>query len=257
MSRPGGAATRTDGPGRAPGAAPADRYQRRRRLAVLLVLAVLVAGAVAGGRQVLLHAARFRVSQVSVTGATGGDAGGGVDPAMIRAASGVSPGEPLLSVRTDEVRRRVAAIPRLATVEVERDWPGTVAITVTERSPVALAASAAGPVLVDATGMAYQNAPRPPPALPRLAAARVAPDDPATRAGLAVLAVLPPPVRERLREVRAEGPSEVTLLLAGGRQVRWGSADDSERKAAVLAALLSQPGTIFDVSAPGLPTIRR
>jgi cell division protein FtsQ len=253
VNRPGTAAPGTARPGHPPDAPP-GRYRRRRRLAVLLVLGVLLAGAAAGGRQVLLHAARFRVSQVSVSGATGP---GGVDPAVIRAASGVSLGEPLVSVRTEEVRRRVAAIPRLATVEVRRDWPGTVRIVVTERTPVALAASAAGPVLVDATGLAYQNAPRPLPALPRLAADRVAPDDPATRAGLAVLAALPPPVRERLREVRAEGPAEVTLLLLGGRQVRWGSPDDSQRKAAVLTALLSQPGTVFDVSAPDLPTIHR
>jgi cell division protein FtsQ len=231
--------------------APPGRYRRRRWLAVLLALVVLLAGAAAGGRQVLLHAARFRVSQVEVTGTTG------LDPAVVRAAAGVRLGEPLVSVRTEEVHRRVAAIPRLATVDVRRLWPGTVEVTVTERTPVALAASAAGPVLVDATGTAYELAPRPAPRLPRLAADLLAPDDPATRAGLAVLAELPRLVRDQLGVVRAEGPSEVTLLLADGKQVRWGSPDDPARKAAVLTALLSQPGTIYDVSAPDLPTIRR
>jgi cell division protein FtsQ len=228
-----------------------SRYRRRRLLALGLLVVLLLAAAVVGGRSVLLHAARFRVSQIAVTGATQ------VDPSLIRAASGIQLGGPLLAVRADEVRQRLTAIPLLATVEVARDWPGTVQLTVTERTPVALASSATGPALVDSTGLPYQLAPKPAPRLPRLAADRVAPDDPATEAGLAVLAALSPEVRDKLQVVEADGPGEVTLRLAGGKQVRWGSPDASARKAAVLAVLLTQPGTVYDVTAPDLPTIRR
>ena len=228
-----------------------SRYRRRRLLALGLLVVLLLAAAVVGGRSVLLHAARFRVSQIAVTGATQ------VDPSLIRAASGIQLGGPLLAVRADEVRQRLTAIPLLASVEVARDWPGTVQLTVTERTPVALASSATGPALVDSTGLPYQLAPKPAPRLPRLAADRVAPDDPATEAGLAVLAALSPEVRDKLQVVEADGPGEVTLRLAGGKQVRWGSPDASARKAAVLAVLLTQPGTVYDVTAPDLPTIRR
>jgi cell division protein FtsQ len=228
-----------------------SKYRLRRLLALGLLVALLLAAAVFGGRAALLHAARFRVSQIVVTGATQ------VDPGLVRAASGIELGEPLLAVRADEVRQRLAAIPLLATVEVARDWPGTARLTVTERTPVALASSATGAALVDSTGLPYQIAPKPAPRLPRLAADRVAPDDPATEAGLAVLAALSPEVRDKLQVVEADGPGEVTLRLAGGKQVRWGSPDASARKAAVLAVLLSQPGTVYDVTAPDLPTIRR
>jgi cell division protein FtsQ len=226
-------------------------HRRRRLLALGLLLVPLAVGLVVGGHLVLMHAARFRVGQIEVTGASS------VDPALIRAVSGVEIGEPLLGVRTDEVRQRVAAIPALAAVWVSRRWPSTLAVGVTERTPVALAASAAGPMLVDATGQAYQAAPTPAPKLPRLAADRVAPDDPATRSGLAVLAALPAQVRDELQVVTAGGPDDVNLMLAKGKQVRWGSPDRAPRKAAVLAALLTQPGTIYDVTAPDLPTIRR
>jgi cell division protein FtsQ len=229
----------------------AAAYHRRRVLALGLLVVPLAVGLVIGGHAVLLHAARFRVGQIEVTGASA------VDPALIRAVSGVEIGEPLLGVRTDEVRRRVAAIPALAAVRVSRRWPSTLAVEVTERTPVALAASAVGPMLVDATGQAYQAAPTPTPKLPRLAADRVAPDDPATRSGLAVLAALPAQVRDELQVVTAVGPGEVDLKLAKGKQVRWGSPDRAPRKAAVLAALLTQPGTVYDVTAPDLPTIRR
>ena len=42
--------------------------------------------------------------------------------------------------------------------------------------------------------------------------------------------------------------------MRGGRTVTWGSAEQSELKAEVLAALLSRPDRHIDVSVPGQPT---
>jgi cell division protein FtsQ len=39
--------------------------------------------------------------------------------------------------------------------------------------------------------------------------------------------------------------------------VRWGSADGSDAKARVLAVLLKQKASSFDVSVPGQPIITR
>jgi cell division protein FtsQ len=36
----------------------------------------------------------------------------------------------------------------------------------------------------------------------------------------------------------------------------WGSVERSERKAAVILPLLTQPGQQFDVASPDLPTVR-
>ena len=47
---------------------------------------------------------------------------------------------------------------------------------------------------------------------------------------------------------------EIELVLANGRRVVWGSAEDSEAKAEVLAVLLKRPGNQIDVSVPGRPT---
>ena len=49
---------------------------------------------------------------------------------------------------------------------------------------------------------------------------------------------------------------EITLHLRDGRLVRWGSADQSEEKAAVLLALLDRKAQTYDVSVPGAPTTR-
>lgn len=227
------------------------QYRRRRLLALGVLLLVVVAGVLAGGRVFLLNSARFQVTEIVVA------ASAGIDADQVRAATGIPAGTPLLAVDLAEVRRRVATLPEVASAHAVRKWPGTVSLTVTERTPVALASSPSGPRLVDGTGMAYLPAPPGAPGLPRLAAARVAPGDPATEAGLAVLASLTPSVREKLRVVEAAGPAAVTLRLAGGQQVRWGSPDSSARKAAVLSVLMTQHGSVYDVSAPDLPTIRR
>jgi cell division protein FtsQ len=47
----------------------------------------------------------------------------------------------------------------------------------------------------------------------------------------------------------------VVLQLGDEREVRWGGVETGDRKAAVLVALLTQPGDIYDVSSPDLPTI--
>ncbi|GAA5168022.1 hypothetical protein GCM10023321_61530 [Pseudonocardia eucalypti] len=233
----------------------AARYRRRRLLALVLLVVLVGFGLVVGARSLLLHATRFRVATIEVVGTSAGPAG--LDPAKVRAAAGVTAGTPLLAVDLENVKRRVAKVSEVASVDAGRRWPNTLRVTVTERTPVALASSSTGPRLVDGTGLAYQAAPAQRPGLPRLAADRVAPGDPATLAGLAVLTSLNPALREKLQVVEVAGPSAVTLRMADGRQVRWGSSDDSIRKMAVLNVLLSQPGSIYDVSAPDLPTIRR
>jgi cell division protein FtsQ len=45
--------------------------------------------------------------------------------------------------------------------------------------------------------------------------------------------------------------------MADGKEVRWGTPERAEEKAAALTALLTQPGTVYDVTSPDLPTVRR
>ena len=81
------------------------------------------------------------------------------------------------------------------------------------------------------------------------------PDDPATRAAVSVLAAIPRQLHAQVVEVTAKTPGDVQLALADGRLVKWGSAENSERKAAVLAPLLTRPGKTYDVATPDFPTV--
>lgn len=227
---------------------------RRRRLVALLV-AVLVAAALFFGGRVLLYSSGLAdVEGVSVTGAVT------LAPDAVIAAAAVTPGGPLADVDTAAVAARVATLPAVATARAERSWPHSVAVTVVERVPVAVVSTAQGPALVDTTGAVYPGAA--PVGTPRLTFGSVGPDDPSTRTALTALADLPEPVRHQVQTVDVEpgvggGPGQVTFGLTDDRLVRWGSADRGPDKAAVLVPLLTEPGHVFDVASPDLPTIRR
>jgi cell division protein FtsQ len=112
-----------------------------------------------------------------------------------------------------------------------------------------------GAHLIDGTGLDYALTNEPPPGLPELSVITVSPDDPTTRAAITVLDAIPQPLRAEVIKLSAQRPSDVELTLSDDRTVRWGSADDSARKAAVLAALLTRPGSVYDVVTPDFPTV--
>ncbi len=178
----------------------------------------------------------------------------------VRVAAAVPLGTPMLWLDTKAIQARVAAVPRVAGVQVRSALDGTVWIELTERTPVAVVRRGSSAHLVDATGTDYAAVAVRPPGLPELWVARVGPRDAATVAALTVLTGLPEPLRAQVLVVVARSPADVVLRLDNGRggngpEVRWGGVEQSDRKAAVLAPLLTQPGEVYDISSPTLPTV--
>ncbi|QPG46419.1 MULTISPECIES: cell division protein FtsQ/DivIB [unclassified Rhodococcus (in: high G+C Gram-positive bacteria)] len=164
-------------------------------------------------------------------------------------------GTPLLQVDTAAAAQRVATLPRAASVRVQRVYPSTVRVTVTEREAVFFVDAPDGTHSLDADGVDF--AVEPPPMLtPRLVTPGPGPGDPATAAAIEVLEALPPELRVQVGEVAAPSASEVSLTLHDGRIVVWGGVERSERKAQVVLPLLTQPGRTYDVAGPDLPTVR-
>jgi cell division protein FtsQ len=219
------------------------RYLARRWMAVLLVLAVL------GLTYVIMFTSLVGVRTVAVLGTKE------IPREQVREAAAIEPGSPMVRLDTDEVARRVARLPRVAQVSVSRSFPTTVEIQVTERTPVAVVPDENGVHLVDRSGTSYATVSARPKGLPVLKVIRVAPDDPSTHAAVTVLGAIPDQLRERVVELSAGTPGDVQLRLAGGRVVKWGDAQDNERKAAVLAPLLTRPGKTYDVATPDFPTV--
>ncbi|MCV7225088.1 cell division protein FtsQ/DivIB [Mycolicibacterium komossense] len=167
----------------------------------------------------------------------------------------VAPGTPLLQIDTDQVADRIAAIRRIASARVQREYPSTLRITVVERIPIVVKDFPDGPHLYDRDGVDFATGP-PPPALPYLDVDNPGPGDPPTRAALQVMTALRPEVAGQIGRIAAPSVASITLTLADGRVVVWGTTDRTQEKADKLAALLTQPGQTYDVSSPDLPTVK-
>jgi cell division protein FtsQ len=173
----------------------------------------------------------------------------------VEQAAAVAPGTPLLQIDTDAVAERVATIRRVASARVQREYPSTLRITVAERVPVVVRDYPDGAHLFDRDGVDFATAP-PPPGLPYLDADNPGPSDDPTKAALQVLLALRPEVSGQVSRIAAPSVASITLTLVDGREVIWGTTDRTEEKALKLGALLTQPGRIYDVSSPDLPTVR-
>lgn len=178
--------------------------------------------------------------------------------AEVADAAGVATGTPLITVDLESVRRKVLAVPRVASASVSRHWPNELLIDVTERTAVAVTKANGALWLLDATGVPYLKVAgtQPPAGLLTIDLATPAAGDPATLAGLAVVAQLKAPIRGEVAAVSAPSPYRVTLGLRDGRTVVWGSPDQSAKKMQILPAVLAQPGRTFDVSDPDIVTVR-
>jgi len=164
-------------------------------------------------------------------------------------------GTPLLQINTDGVADRVAAIRRVASARVQRQYPSALRITIVERVPLVVKDFPDGPHLYDRDGVDFATAP-PPPALPYIDVDNPGPTDPATRAALAVLTALRPEIVAQVSRIAAPSVASITFTFTDGRTVIWGTNERTEEKAEKLAALLTQPGRVYDVSSPDLPTVK-
>lgn len=170
-------------------------------------------------------------------------------------ATKVRLGTPLLQINTDEVADRVASIRRVASARVQREYPSTLRVTIVERIPIVVKDFPDGPHLFDRDGVDFATAP-PPPGLPYIDVDHPGPTDPPTTAALQVMTALSPEVVSQVSRIAAPSVASITLTLTDGRTVVWGTTDRTDEKAEKLAALLTQPGHVYDVSSPDLPTVK-
>ncbi|WP_072688533.1 cell division protein FtsQ/DivIB [Rhodococcus marinonascens] len=189
------------------------------------------------------------VREIDVAGATS------IPEEQIRLVLAVQHGQPLLRVDTESAAQRVAEIPKVASVRVQRVYPSSIRVTVTDRVPVVFIDTPGGTHLLDADAVDYEIAP-PPPGVPRLVTEKPGWGDPSTEAALDVLESMPPQLRGQVGQIAATSISDISVTLLDGRAVVWGGAENSARKGAVALPLLTQSGQTYDVSSPDLPTVR-
>jgi cell division protein FtsQ len=238
----------------------AERVRRRRRQviagAVLLVVAV--------GLYQLARSPLFGLSAVRVQGV---DA---TTRAAVLAAAGLHPGEPYLAIHLDEVRRRVAVLPAVASVKVSRAYPSSLRITVVKRRPTAVASSGADRWLVAGDGTVLQQVSGHPAGLPLVGGVPLPPGvRPGTRLppgnslanALTALDGMDLALRRQVTGVTARSIDSLQFQLRGGALVLYGLA---ERQAAKDAAVLLVQKQLrsegkqvvrIDVRSPSTPTV--
>lgn len=236
------------------------RDKGRQRLRVLVACTAVVV--VVGSGAALARSPLFDVDYVDVRG---------IDQTPRRAvlrAGGLDRNPAMVDVDEAAVARRVQALPWVLEAIVQRDWPGTVRIDVSERRPAA--ALPAGPdrwAVADGSGRILAAGPGKPAGLPVLGnvAAPGTPGSalpPSALPSLRVAAGLPDTLRTRVADVASVAGGEVELqLVPPGAVVRLGPPVGLGLKLRVLETLLARAElndvAVVDLRVPRAPALTR
>ncbi|WP_432478731.1 cell division protein FtsQ/DivIB [Nocardioides sp. GXQ0305] len=226
------------------------QWSRRWLTWKYLLLGLLLVGLLVGTVWLFWFSSYLSVRSVEVSGAER------LGDAEVLAAADVAEGEPLARVDLATVQARVQALADIRSAEVTRTWPDTVTISVEERIPVAVVEIGGRLRGLDVEGVVFRDYRSAPEGLPRVETPLDTGRD-ALLESARVVSALPAELTRRVDHVEVMTVDQITLELRDGRTVLWGSAEESEAKAEVLTALLEQPGSTYDVSVPGQPTVRR
>ncbi|MEI5673768.1 MULTISPECIES: cell division protein FtsQ/DivIB [unclassified Nocardioides] len=224
------------------------RQWRRRWLAWRYVAAiVLLLGLVGGTVYAVYFSAWLSVQGVEVSGTRTVSAG------VVRDAARVPEGDPLATVDLNAIRARVEALAPIRSADVTRQWPDQVRVEVVERVPVAVVELGGQVRGMDEDGVLFRRYRSVPDSLPLVKAGSGA-DSETLREAATVVGSLPAGLAADVLRLDVDSVDGIRLVLRDDRQVVWGSADESDLKAEVLAKLLAQDAATYDVSVPSRPT---
>ena len=233
-----------------------DLGRRRLRL-VLGALGVIGAVAFAFG---LTRSPVFDVDEVRVLGAARTTA------AEIEEAGGLAGSPQLADVKPAVVSARLAKLPWVQEAKVVRHWPGTVEVTLLERTPLATVPAAAGGwAVVDDTGRVLETTPEPQPGMVQVnAVGAPAPGErvpPSTLGALGVLDALPPSLIERVNGLTVSAEGVIDVHAQGLPIIHFGPPTAVRAKLVALTTLVARTNLkgvrAIDVRVPTAPVLTR
>ena len=169
---------------------------------------------------------------------------------QISAVAAVPIGNSLMSINTEAMTAQIMALPEIKVATVERGWPHTILIKVTERIPIAVAATASGFNLIDSQG---HNAGVVAAAPAGLLVISAEPDSQAMSGAISALAAIP--AQWELIGLAAATQDSIVATLASGAVITFGSGDRATDKVEVAQALMEKGYTVINVSAPDAATV--
>jgi cell division protein FtsQ len=216
---------------------------------------VLVVGAIGFAVYGLYFSSWLRLEGVEISGTSQ------LSDEEVLAAADVPLDDPLVRVDLAEIEARVEGrLTAVKSVDASRQWPHDIRIEVEEWQPLAVVLEGASFTFLAESGdtFTFAQMPKQPPAsLPQVRVGSQA-DRLALEEAAAVVASLEEAVTKRVDHIEVETADQILLQLQDGREVTWGSAEQSDDKAEVLLNLLeARPqAQVYDVSVPSLPTTR-
>ena len=235
------------------------RDEGRRRLRILVSAAGAIGlGALSYG---VTRSPLFDVDTVRVRGATH------TVPEQVIAAAGLDHDKAMTDVDEARIAARIEALPWVERATVARSWPGTVEVTLLERTPVAAVSVGTDAwALVDTTGRVLSQEPGVPAELTRVevSGVTVAPgaDVPADlRAAVRVVEALPEALVGRVPVVVINPDATLELRLDGKVPVQFGAATAVRQKLTALTTLVQKADLgrvrVIDVRVPTAPVLTR
>jgi cell division protein FtsQ len=230
----------------------AGEVGRRRRLSAIAALALvaLVVGSYASTYTAIFGARTIRVEGQRRVGAE-----------QVQRLAGLEKGVNVFHLDTATAERQLEADPRVLSASVSTDLPSTVVVSITERTPVALAAEgtdgldligADGVVIGPATGNEL---------LPTIVTADGGSLDPgALRSCGAVAGAMDLALRRQVKSMIVQTGGSLELELRSGVRASLGQPTDISQKGQALESVLRWAGTqnrilaSVDVSVPSAPT---
>lgn len=226
----------------------ARRQWARRWLAWKYVVAVvLLVTFVVAGIWTVFFSSVLAVKSVDVTGV------GTLTVEQVRAVAAVPDGRPLARLDLGAIESRVESLAVVKSVDVTRKWPNQVLIEIEERVAIAVVEIGGRLRGMDASGVVFRDFQRAPADLPRVQTSSGTGAE-ALQEAAKVIVAMPSSLSARVDHVEVVSVDQISLVLRDGRLVVWGSAAQSDEKARVLEALLTQDARVYDVSVPGEPT---
>ncbi|MEO8457923.1 MAG: FtsQ-type POTRA domain-containing protein [Chloroflexota bacterium] len=211
------------------------RHKERKMFAVALVIGGLVS-------LVALYFSPFlRAQNIQVTGTTS------LDPAAVAAAASAQ-GASLISSDFAGPQSRVAALPQVKSVTIEKHWPSTIEIKVTERAPWATWAEGEAMYTIDDTGVVLALAPADAGPIIHAPASDkpLAPGDHVEAAALQLTHTLveqvPAQLGVNLTQIDWSNDKGVTVTTDAGYQVVFGDSNDMQYKFAVWQGIENEFG---------------
>ena len=169
---------------------------------------------------------------------------------QISAVAAVPIGNSLMSINTAAMTEQLMELTEIKVVTVERGWPHTILINVTERTPIAVAATLSGFNLIDSEGKNAGRVAAPPPGLLVISAV---PESKAMLGAITTLAVIP--AQWQLIELAAATQDNIVATLGTGAVITFGSSERAADKVEVAQALLEKGYSVINVSAPDAATV--